>query len=746
MARYGSNGNDDLSVEGYWTNPWWAAWGVWNWAYDNQLYGLAGNDFLKGAYNADLIDGGDGNDTIWAWQGNDTLYGGNGNDYIDAGQDHDLVYGGSGNDTIYGDRNDWTNRGNGNDTLYGESGNDYLDGGEGNDYLNGGTDNDTLIGFWGNDTLYGMEGNDYLDGGDGDDVIDGDSWYWVSGSARDTIYGGSGNDKIWGGEDNDFIDSGSGNDTVDGESGDDTIWAWQGNDTLYGGDGNDNIDAGQDHDLVYGGSGNDTIYGDRNDWTNRGNGNDSLYGESGNDYIDGGEGNDYIDGGTENDTLIGFWGNDTLLGGSGNDTLDGGDNNDRLFGGDGDDRLIGWHGDDYLEGGSGHDFIDGGIGNDTIRGESGNDTISGGGGNDVIEGGSGNDTFQIRNNGVSHIKDFQTGLDKLELVPEIDNYYKVVFSNYLSPEDQGKFTGTSYGDTSSVWAVNRLNFFDKSLLSKVNGTVQYTDLINVTDIDHTKITYNLLGDSAFNKNAKTILVTHGFTSNSVSISSVAEAYKSKYQDANVISVDWSDGSGKAAIDAIESWRNVLGDSTTSAALLSAQAEAYPRVQGINTYGVGYQIADFLTGLGVNPKTIELAGHSLGAHISSIAANNYQNNTGVSIGTIIGLDAAGPGYNLDTTGRLDANDADRVVGIYTDPGNLGWGSPYADLNVYVKKQDGTPLFDHSAVKDIYKDLLLGSKYQPTNNGSRGIFGNEFALDDVYNSFVTGSGDIFRNPIV
>jgi len=657
MARYGSNGNDNLSVEGYWTNPWWAPWGVWNWAYDNQLYGLAGNDFLKGAYNADLIDGGDGNDTIWAWQGNDTLYGGSGDDNIDAGQDHDLVYGGSGNDTIYGDRNDWTNRGNGNDTLYGESGNDYLDGGEGNDYLNGGTDNDTLISFWGNDTLYGMEGNDYLDGGDGDDVIDGDSWYWVSGSARDTIYGGSGNDKIWGGEDNDFIDSGSGNDNVDGESGDDTIWAWQGNDTLYGGDGNDNIDAGQDHDLVYGGSGNDTIYGDRNSWIDRGNGNDTLYGESGNDYLDGGEGNDYLNGGEGNDTLIGFWGNNTIYGGLGNDT------------------------------------------------------------------------FRIHNNGVSYIKDFQTGLDKLELVPEIDNYYKVVFSNYLSPEDQGKFTSTSYGDTSSVWAVNSLNVFDKSLLGKVNGTVQYTDLINVTDIDHTKITYDLLGNSAFNKNAKTILVTHGFQSNSENISSVAKAYKSKYQDANVISVDWSDGSGSGIWD-------------------------YLRVQGINTYGVGYQIADFLTGLGVNPKTIELAGHSLGAHISSIAANNYQNNTGVSIGTIIGLDAAGPGYNLGTTGRLDVSDADRVVGIHTNTGGLGWGSPYAKLDIYVKDADGSdfgnsPWFDsdaHSAVTDIYKDLLLGSKYQPTNDGSRGIFGNEFALDDVYNSFVTGSGDIFRNPIV
>ncbi|MGB3420474.1 MAG: hypothetical protein WBA52_08565 [Dolichospermum sp.] len=647
MARYGSNGNDNLSVEGYWTNPWWAPWGVWNWAYDNQLYGFAGNDSLKGAYNADLIDGGDGNDTIWAWEGNDTLYGGNGFDYIDAGQNHDLVYGGSGNDTIYGDRNDWTNRGNGNDTLYGESGNDYIDGGEGNDYLNGGTDNDTLIGFWGNDTLYGMEGNDYLDGGDNDDVIDGDAWYTVYGSARDTIYGGSGNDRIWGGEDNDFIDSGSGNDTVDGESGDDTIWAWQGNDTLYGGDGNDNIDAGQDHDLVYGGSGNDTIYGDRNHWIDRGNGNDTLYGESGNDYLDGGEGNDYLNGGEGNDTLIGFWGNNTIYGGLGNDT------------------------------------------------------------------------FRIHNNGVSYIKDFQTGLDKLELVPEIDNYYKVVFSNYLSPEDQGKFTSTSYGDTSSVWAVDRLNVFNKSLLGKVNGTVQYTDLINVTDIDHTKITYNLLGDGAFNKNAKTILVTHGFRSSpEQSTLKVAQAYKTKYQDANVISVDWSDGSG-----------SIFGD--------------YLRVQGINTYGVGYQIADFLTGLGVNPKTIELAGHSLGAHISSIAANNYQNNTGVSIGTIIGLDAAGPGYNLGTTGRLDVSDADRVVGIHTDPGGLGWGSPYAKLDIYVKGIDSDA---HSAVTDIYKDLLLGSKYQPTNDGSRGIFGNEFALDDVYNSFVTGSGDIFRNPIV
>ena len=366
MARYGSNGNDNLSVEGYWTNPWWALWGYWNWAYDNQLYGFAGNDFLKGAYNADLIDGGDDNDTIWAWEGNDTLYGRNGFDYIDAGQNHDLVYGGSGNDTIYGDRNDWTNRGDGNDTLYGESGNDYLDGGEGNDYIDGGTENDTLIGFWGKDTLYGMEGSDYLDGGDNDDVIDGDSWYWVSGSARDTIYGGSGNDRIWGGEDNDFMNGGSGNDTIDGESGNDTIWAWEGNDTLYGGDNEDYIDAGQDHDLVYGGSGNDNIYGDRNDWTNRGNGNDTLYGESGNDYLDGGEGNDYIDGGTENDTLIGFWGNDTLIGGSGNDSLDAGEENDIVNGGSDHDTIIGWTGNDTLYGQDGNDFLDAASGNDLV--------------------------------------------------------------------------------------------------------------------------------------------------------------------------------------------------------------------------------------------------------------------------------------------------------------------------------------------------------------------------------------------
>ena len=650
MARYGSNGNDSLYADGYWTNPWWAWWGVWNSSYDNQLYGYAGNDWLEGGYQSDRIEGGDGNDTIKGWQGNDTLYAGSGDDWIDAWTDNDYIDGGSGNDTIYA--------GSGYDTVYGGDNNDYIDGQEESDILSGDAGDDTIKGWWGNDTINGGSGNDWIDGGDNDDVIDGDASYTVYGSARDTIYGGSGNDKIWGGEDNDFIDSGSGNDTVDGESGDDTIWAWQGNDTLYGGDGNDNIDAGQDHDLVYGGSGNDTIYGDRNSWIDRGNGNDTLYGESGNDYLDGGEGNDYLNGGEGNDTLIGFWGNNTIYGGLGNDT------------------------------------------------------------------------FRIHNNGVSHIKDFQTGLDKLELVPEIDLCYKVVFSNYLSPEDQGKFTSTSYGDTSSVWAVNSLNVFDKSLLGKVNGTVQYTDLINVTDIDHTKITYDLLGNSAFNKNAKTILVTHGFTSSpEQSTLKVAQEYKTKYQDANVISVDWSDGSG-----------SILWD--------------YLRVQGINTYGVGYQIADFLIGLGVNPKNTELAGHSLGAHIMGIAGDKYKDITGVSIGTIIGLDAAGPGYNLGTTGRLDVSDADRVVGIHTNTGGYGWGSPYAKLDIYVKDADGSDLGNspwldsdaHSAVTDIYKDLLLGSKYQPTNNGSRGIFGNEFALDDVYNSFVTGSGDIFRNPIV
>ncbi|EGM68164.1 RTX toxin, putative [Shewanella sp. HN-41] len=80
----------------------------------------------------------------------------------------DIVNGGSGDDRIYGQ--------SGSDILYGHTGNDYIDGGSHNDALRGGTGNDTLIGGLGDDVLRGDDGADkfvwrYADADNGTDHI-----------------------------------------------------------------------------------------------------------------------------------------------------------------------------------------------------------------------------------------------------------------------------------------------------------------------------------------------------------------------------------------------------------------------------------------------------------------------------------------------------------------------------------------------------------------------------------------------
>jgi Ca2+-binding RTX toxin-like protein len=51
---------------------------------------------------AQLVGGGDGNDTLNALGGNDAVYGGAGNDTLNGGAGNDLLLGGSGNDTLTG--------------------------------------------------------------------------------------------------------------------------------------------------------------------------------------------------------------------------------------------------------------------------------------------------------------------------------------------------------------------------------------------------------------------------------------------------------------------------------------------------------------------------------------------------------------------------------------------------------------------------------------------------------------------
>lgn len=122
--------------------------------------------------------------------------------------------------------------------------------------------------------------------------------------------------------------------------------------------------------------------------------------------IRGTNGSDRLVGGRGRDRLIGLDGDDDLIGGMGNDTLVGGNGHDDLFGGDGNDILMG---------GNGHDDLFGGRGNDVLRGGHGNDDLIGGLGRDTLIGGAGRDTFVLQPRGNDIIRDFQAGLDELQL-------------------------------------------------------------------------------------------------------------------------------------------------------------------------------------------------------------------------------------------------------------------------------------------------------------------------------------------
>lgn len=139
-----------------------------------EIYGLDGDDFLRGGSRDDRIEGGNGNDTLDGEAGNDTLLGGAGDDSFDLDSGNDYAYGGTGRDTIGGGPgNDTIFGGDDDDRLFGDyswaTGDDFLDGEDGNDYLSGQNGNDTLYGGNGNDTLIGGNGNDLLIGQDGSD-------------------------------------------------------------------------------------------------------------------------------------------------------------------------------------------------------------------------------------------------------------------------------------------------------------------------------------------------------------------------------------------------------------------------------------------------------------------------------------------------------------------------------------------------------------------------------------------------
>jgi Ca2+-binding RTX toxin-like protein len=342
---------------------------------------------ILGTDDAELLNGGEDNDTITALAGDDTVYGGG---TVSGGSD-DLIFGGDGNDSLDG-------RG-GNDTLWGGFGNDYLYGDGQDDLLYGDAGKDGLSGGDGSDTLYGGDGNDWLNG----IRFDTDT------EALDVLYGGAGNDTLRSGtweEWNVVVDA-----TLVGGIGNDLYYIDSATDVVV-----ENPDEGFDHLVAYGFSVNlldiqniesavaegDGLSLQGSDIANQLKviGEDStIRGGAGDDKIDLlGSGLVYGDGG--NDTIAGAYSIELVYGGAGDDvvTLKGRESGRpdprSLYGGAGDDSLT-----SQSQAG-----IFGGTGNDTLNAadvSKGKSTLFGGAGDDIIfgarighfVGGAGDDTY-----------------------------------------------------------------------------------------------------------------------------------------------------------------------------------------------------------------------------------------------------------------------------------------------------------------------------------------------------------------
>lgn len=394
--------------------------------FNPDIFGLS----MGGFDNADILFGGNANDTVHAGGGNDELNGGAGNDRLRGEAGNDLIRGGLGDDRLEG--------GAGTNVLLGGAGTDLasyrtmetgvwvdlaagaysaagtwdsfdsiegLEGGEANDALFGDDAANRILGWRGADTLSGRDGNDELDGEEGDDWL-------VGGQGADSLQGGEGIDVVSSASDiagvvvhllNGWAQDGWG--TIDTLAGIEGIVGSGFNDTLVG-----NAIANG----IIGDDGNDWIVGDAGD--------DVLEGGSGVNALFGGDGVDlasyaaqtvgvWVDMNAGVYSASGVWDAfdsiEGVLGGTGDDSIFGNGGVNLLRGGAGNDALIGNGGDDRLEGGAGQDWLVGGVGSDRLVG---------GDGVDALTGGAGADTFDLERSGGWDVGfDFNTGEDRFSL-------------------------------------------------------------------------------------------------------------------------------------------------------------------------------------------------------------------------------------------------------------------------------------------------------------------------------------------
>jgi len=151
----------------------------------------------------------------------------------------------------------------------------------------------------------------------------------------------------------------------------------------------------------------------------------------------------------------------------------------------------------------------------------------------------------------------------------------------------------------------------------------------------------------------TVYHIHGWNGGGAATGAAMSTAILNNQDANVFAVDW--GVGAQTVNYIAA-RN--------------------RVGGVGGHCANYAV--WLNSNGVAYANMVSIGHSLGAH----AAGHHGKATPGTIGSIVGLDPAGPLFSVDTPAqRLHHTDANNVQNIVTNGGTLGLHAAIGNNNFF-----------------------------------------------------------------
>ena len=211
------------------------------------------------------------------------------------------------------------------------------------------------------------------------------------------------------------------------------------------------------------------------------------------------------------------------------------------------------------------------------------------------------------------------------------------------------------------------------------------------------------------ENRKTVILVHGFLSNSYGQATLIEHLFEKSNDINLITVDWS-YLAKSNNNKIYEYQKRRKKRMTkvngivkSAVLASNYVEAFK-----NRHAVAEELHHLLKFVTIkvgredkiSPENIHIIGHSLGAHVAGEAAYYYQ-NTGLKIGRITGLDAAALCFeqfdDIAMMKQLDKSDAEFVDVWHTNANleraGMGIGRPIGHVDFWVNGGKTQPICEN-----------------------------------------------------